>query len=134
MPGNVYLVTKDYDYDDVLVNTKPLLLTCTRNFFIWPLLVYVLRIPSPGHKKSPHKGCFEMTILQPFLLIFFLYVHMLIFHKTEAQTVILRCLLGLNSNFSKSYDTKCKYFHFPFFRFCKKKLICVFFVFFCFVW
>ena len=32
-----------------------------------------------------------------------------IFHKTEVQTVILRCWMGLNLNWFKSYDTKCKY-------------------------
>ena len=31
-----------------------------------------------------------------------------IFHKTEVQTVIFRCLTGLNLNWFKSYDTKCK--------------------------
>ena len=32
-----------------------------------------------------------------------------IFHKTEVQTVILRCWTGLYLNWFKSYDTKCKY-------------------------
>ena len=31
-----------------------------------------------------------------------------IFHKTEIQTVILRCLMSLKLNWCKSYDTKCK--------------------------
>ena len=30
-----------------------------------------------------------------------------IFHKTEVQKVIFRCLTGLNLNWYKSYDTKC---------------------------
>ena len=34
--------------------------------------------------------------------------HMGIFHKTEIQTVILRCLMSLNLNWYKSYGTKCK--------------------------
>ena len=34
--------------------------------------------------------------------------HMVIFHKTESQTVILRCLMSLNLNWYRSYDTKCK--------------------------
>ena len=34
--------------------------------------------------------------------------HMVIFHKTEIQTVILRCLMSLNLNWYKSYDTKRK--------------------------
>ena len=33
---------------------------------------------------------------------------MFIFHKTEIQTVILRCLMSLNLNWYKSYDTKRK--------------------------
>ena len=41
--------------------------------------------------------------------------HIFIFHKTEIQTVILRCLISLNLNWYKSYDTKRKYFHFFFF-------------------
>ena len=31
---------------------------------------------------------------------------MFIFHKTEVQTVILKCLTSLNPNWYKSYDTK----------------------------
>ena len=38
-------------------------------------------------------------------------IFMFIFHKTETQTVILRCLMSLNLNFFKSCDTKYKYFH-----------------------
>ena len=34
--------------------------------------------------------------------------HMIIFHKTEIQTVILMCLMSLNLNWYKSYDTKRK--------------------------
>ena len=34
--------------------------------------------------------------------------YMNIFHKTEIQTVILRCLMSLKLNRCKSYDTKCK--------------------------
>ena len=41
--------------------------------------------------------------------------YMTIFHKTEVQTIILRCLTGLNLGWFKSYDSKCKYFHFRFF-------------------
>ena len=40
---------------------------------------------------------------------------MVIFHKNEIQTVILRCLRIININCYKSYDTKRKYFHFCFF-------------------
>ena len=34
--------------------------------------------------------------------------YMFIFHKTEIQTVILRCLMSLNLNWYKSYDKKHK--------------------------
>ena len=34
--------------------------------------------------------------------------YMFIFHKTEIQTVILRCLTSLNLNWYKNYDTKRK--------------------------
>ena len=37
---------------------------------------------------------------------------MFTFHKTEVQTVILMCLIGLKSDWFKGYDTKCKYFNF----------------------
>ena len=40
----------------------------------------------------------------------FLANSMIICHKTEVQTVILRCLTNLT--WFKSNDTKCKYFHF----------------------
>ena len=33
---------------------------------------------------------------------------MVIFHKTEIQTVILRCFMSLKINWCKSYDTKCE--------------------------
>ena len=50
-----------------------------------------------------------MAVLRPFPAIFFgNYVN--IFHKTEVQTVILRWLPGLNLDWLKSYDSKCKYF------------------------
>ena len=59
---------------------------------------------------------------------------MIIFHKTEVLTVILRCLTGLTYDWLKSYDTKCKYFHFFFFlQFCIKTDICIFFVFYIFL-
>ena len=38
----------------------------------------------------------------------FLANYMFIFHKTEIQTVILRCLMSLNLNWYKSYGTKRK--------------------------
>ena len=45
---------------------------------------------------------------------------MAIFHKTEVQTVILMCLMGLNSNWVKGYDTKCKNARNANERFCTK--------------
>ena len=41
--------------------------------------------------------------------------YMIVFHKTEVQKIILRCLMGLNSNWFNSYDTKHIYFHFRIF-------------------
>ena len=51
-------------------------------------------------------SCFTTNSSQ----IFATYIH--IFHKTDVQTVILRCLIGLNCNWVKSYETKHKYFCF----------------------
>ena len=38
----------------------------------------------------------------------FFAICMFIFHKTEVQTVILRCLTSLTLNWYKRYDKKCK--------------------------
>ena len=38
----------------------------------------------------------------------FFAIYMFIFHKTEIQTVLLRCLRSLNLNWYKSYDKKPK--------------------------
>ena len=46
----------------------------------------------------------------------FLTSYVFIFHKTFWM-VILVCLTGINSDWFKKHDTKCKYFHFPFFSF-----------------
>ena len=51
-----------------------------------------------------------IAVSRPFLAIFLTTMYLSIFHKTEVQTVILRCWRGLNLNWFKSYDTKCKYF------------------------
>jgi hypothetical protein len=37
----------------------------------------------------------------------FFAICIFIFHKTEVQTVILRCLTGLNLNWFKSYGVRC---------------------------
>ena len=53
---------------------------------------------------------------------------MVIFHKTEVQTVILMCLMGLNSDWFNGYDPKSRYFHFQFLAILYKNthLFCVF--------
>ena len=61
---------------------------------------------------------------------------MFIFHKTEVLKVILRCWTGLDYDWCKSYDKKCKYFHFFFFcNFVEKHMLAVFvfFAFLCFM-
>ena len=40
----------------------------------------------------------------------FFDTYLCIFYKTEDQMVILRCWTGLNHDWFKNYDTKCKYF------------------------
>ena len=55
-----------------------------------------------GRKKSEHlsfkKGYFSTMCGHIF------GIHIYFFHKTEIQTVILRCLVCLNTNWIKSYD------------------------------
>ena len=49
-----------------------------------------------------------MAIFWPFVVIFFgNYID--IFLKTEIQTVILRCLMGLNIDWFKNYGLRCKW-------------------------
>ena len=62
----------------------------------------------------------------------FIAISMVIFHKTEIQTVILRCITGLNCNWVKSYETKHKYFCFWIFAILYKNTrfrFCVFCIF-----
>ena len=40
---------------------------------------------------------------------YFFAIGIFIFHKTEVQTVILRCLTGLNYNWFKSYGLRCSW-------------------------
>ena len=54
---------------------------------------------------------------------------MIISCKTEIQMVILRCSTGLTLDCIKSYDSKCKYFHFCFFVILQKKNSFLFFEF-----
>jgi hypothetical protein len=57
---------------------------------------------------------------------------MFIFHKTEFLKVILRCWTGLDYDWCKSYDKKCKYFHFFFFAILYKNTCLQFWCFLCF--
>ena len=57
--------------------------------------------------------------------------NMKILHKTEVQTVTLRCWTGLYLNQFKSYDKKRKYFPLRVFPFCKKLFFCNVFCVFC---
>ena len=50
-----------------------------------------------------YKSDYTYQVLRPFLAVF-CDICMVIFHKTEIQTVILRCLTGLNLEFWK-YDS-----------------------------
>ena len=45
----------------------------------------------------------------------FFAICVFIFYKIEVLTVILRGIMGLKSDWFKSYDKKCKHFHFQFF-------------------
>ena len=55
--------------------------------------------------------------------------YMTIFHKTEVQTAILRCLTGLKLDWFKSYDSKWNISISVFLWYCRKKCICVFCIF-----
>ena len=61
------------------------------------------------NKSSANSPKFE-TDKRPFYNHFwpFFANHVIIFHKTEIQKVILRCLMSLKLNWCKSYATKCK--------------------------
>ena len=47
--------------------------------------------------------------------------YMNIFHKTEIQAVILRCIVGLNPNWIKSNDMNHNFVFVSIFQFCMKK-------------
>ena len=88
-------------------------------------------------RKKPGNLCFRNGHFSTFSGYFFAN-YMNIFHKTEVQTVILRCQMGLNLIWFKNYDPKRKFFHFRFFcdfvknKACKKTPLLhnVFFLFF----
>ena len=54
------------------------------------------------HTKN-YQPIFSINISQ------FSAIYIIIFHKTEVQTVILRCWMGLNLNWYKTYETKRKW-------------------------
>ena len=66
-----------------------------------------------SHSQSRYldKECFEMKVTPKWLfynhLWSFVAICTFIFHKAEVQTVILRCLMGLNFNWFKSYGLRC---------------------------
>ena len=53
-------------------------------------------------------------------LIAKLHKYINIFHKTEVQMIILKCLTCLNLNWIKGYDMKHNFFLIRVFQFCKK--------------
>ena len=62
----------------------------------WVILTFIYRL-------IRYKSDYTYQVLRPFLAIF-CEICMVIFHKTEIQTVILRCLTGQNLGFWK-YDS-----------------------------
>ena len=62
--------------------------------------------PNTSSANSPKIATDKQSFLDHIWPFFANY--MFIFHKTEIQTVILRCLTSLNLNWYKSYDTKRK--------------------------
>ena len=70
-----------------------------------------------GFHKPKNRGCFTkfvngLNVCFTTASSHFFAYYMNIFHKTEVQTVILRCWMCLYLNWFKRYDTKCKYFHY----------------------
>ena len=100
---------------------------CSINWYTWEDLCIALQ------ENVPINYLFHMYILQTFKNIDcfvskltdkwqcyghfqpFFANYMTIFHRTETQTVILRCLKVLNLCLFKSYHTESKFFHFCFF-------------------
>ena len=71
----------------------------------------------PGNIKSDPKWMLLLNNCYKIVSGHFFAVCIFIFHKTEVQTVILRCLMGLYLNLFKSYGLKCRktqIFPFPF--------------------
>ena len=60
------------------------------------------------HVKSVRKWKFFFNNCYKCVSGHFLAICIFIFHKTEVQMVILRCLTGLNLNWFKSYGLRCK--------------------------
>ena len=66
-------------------------------------------------KKTDHQNLRLINGHFPTIFSHFFANYINIFDKTEVQMVILRCRMGLNLNWFKSYDTKHKCFRFCFF-------------------
>jgi hypothetical protein len=79
------------------------------NWFKSNRLKCILRLKSTL-ANSQKNGNWQMAILWPFLVIFFANF-IFIFHKTEAQTVILRCWPNLNQIGTNFYSLKSKKGH-----------------------
>ena len=72
------------------------------------LMIFLAYIESDAQNFRLIDGCLQ-TISSHF---FAKYMNM--FHKTDVQTIIFRSWTSLKLNWFKSYDTKYKYFSFPF--------------------
>ena len=86
-----------------------LLLTWRRNWLKYKYALYNKLVLEGVTKKSRLTNCRFTTISSQISAIY-----MRIFHKTEVQTVNLRCWMGLYLDWFKSYDSKCNLFHFCF--------------------
>ena len=76
-----------------------------------------LYLPHRHILKSVRKWMLLLNKCYKILSGHFFAICIFIFHKTEVQTVILRCLMGLYLNWLKSYGLKCRkmqIFPFPF--------------------
>ena len=95
--------------------------------FVWLcMIVNFILIKSVSKWKLLLNNCYKTVSGHFFAICTF------IFHKTEVQTVSLRCLTVLNLNWLKSYGLRCskkQIFKFPFFCDIVQKHKFVFFVF-----
>ena len=93
-------------YHNQLFNLHTTMYRKSTFLFVLPIEEGILEAKTECYAKDKVKSPpFFFILLQQFLVIFF-DNYLYIFHKTEVQTVILRCWTGLNHNWFKSYDTK----------------------------